>query len=606
MAHSQVSEADFDPKHLKELRLHFKTFDVDGDGKISAAELKEVLTRLGMAKSEKEVQEMIASADLDKSGTIEWLEFLTMIKHLNAGKESSFGSAYKQASKNITTQGAGGAQHTYTEEEKEAFAEHINNTLKGDKDLPMLPCNPKDESLFTAVRNGVLLCKLINSAVKDTIDERVINKAPKNAWQTNENHSLALNSAKGIGCSIVNIGPGDLVEGKPHLVLGLVWQIIRIGLLSQISLTEHPELARLLRDGETIQDLLKMGPEEILLRWFNYHLEQAGHPRRVANFSGDIKDSECYTILVNRISGGKCSKAPLDEKDPLKRAERFLTETERIDCRKFVTAQDIVKGNPKLNLAFTANLFNNSPGLDPVENVEIIEESREEKTYRTWFNSMGVECNNLIEDCRDGLVLIKVFDKIKPGCVNWKRVNMNAQTRFKKLENCNYAVELAKNLSFSVVNIGGSDISEGNKKLILGIVWQQMRYAVVSMLKKLGTDVKDAQILEWANQKVKSSGKSSQARSFQDPSLKTSLFLIDLCAAINEQAVNYDLVTPGETEKDAEMNAKYAISLARKIGATVFLMWEDIPEVKSKMIMAFVAALMVVEQEASAQQQQQE
>ena len=33
---------------------------------------------------------------------------------------------------------------------------------------------------------------------------------------------------------------------------------------------------------------MALSPEEILLRWFNYHLEQAGHPRRVHNFSSDI------------------------------------------------------------------------------------------------------------------------------------------------------------------------------------------------------------------------------------------------------------------------------------------------------------------------------
>ena len=33
---------------------------------------------------------------------------------------------------------------------------------------------------------------------------------------------------------------------------------------------------------------MALSPEEILLRWFNYHLEQAGHPRRVHNFSADI------------------------------------------------------------------------------------------------------------------------------------------------------------------------------------------------------------------------------------------------------------------------------------------------------------------------------
>ena len=54
--------------------------------------------------------------------------------------------------------------------------------------------------------------------------------------------------------------------------------------------------------GETLEDLLALSPEEILLRWFNYHLEQAGSSRRVNNFSGDIKDSEAYTILLDQIA----------------------------------------------------------------------------------------------------------------------------------------------------------------------------------------------------------------------------------------------------------------------------------------------------------------
>lgn len=36
-------------------------------------------------------------------------------------------------------------------------------------------------------------------------------------------------------------------------------------------------------------DLMKLSPENILLRWVNYHLERAGVPRRISNFTSDIK-----------------------------------------------------------------------------------------------------------------------------------------------------------------------------------------------------------------------------------------------------------------------------------------------------------------------------
>lgn len=54
-----------------------------------------------------------------------------------------------------------------------------------------------------------------------------------------ENLNLALNSASAIGCQVVNIGAQDLKEGKPHLVLGLLWQIIKIGLFADIELSRN-------------------------------------------------------------------------------------------------------------------------------------------------------------------------------------------------------------------------------------------------------------------------------------------------------------------------------------------------------------------------------
>lgn len=52
--------------------------------------------------------------------------------------------------------------------------------------------------------------------------------APVSTYAVHENQTLAINSAISIGCRVVNIGAEDLAAGKPHLVLGLLWQIIRV------------------------------------------------------------------------------------------------------------------------------------------------------------------------------------------------------------------------------------------------------------------------------------------------------------------------------------------------------------------------------------------
>ncbi|KAL1763016.1 plastin-3 isoform x2, partial [Sigmodon hispidus] len=54
-----------------------------------------------------------------------------------------------------------------------------------------------------------------------------------------ENLYLALNSASAIGYHVMNIGAEDLRAGKPHLVLGLLWQIVKIGLFADIDLSRN-------------------------------------------------------------------------------------------------------------------------------------------------------------------------------------------------------------------------------------------------------------------------------------------------------------------------------------------------------------------------------
>lgn len=66
-------------------------------------------------------------------------------------------------------------------------------------------------------------------------------------------------------------------------------------------------------------------------------------------------------------------------------------------------------------------------------------------------------------------VLLEVLDKISPGSVNWKQASKPPiKMPFRKVENCNQVIKLGKQLKFSLVNVAGNDIVQGNKKLILG------------------------------------------------------------------------------------------------------------------------------------------
>lgn len=237
-----------------------------------------------------------------------------------------------------------------------------------------------------------------------------------------------------------------------------------------------------------------------------------------------MSDGENYTVLLNQLKPDQCSRAPLQTKDLRQRAEQVLQNADKIGCRKYLTPSSLVSGNPRLNLAFVANLFNNHPGLEPLNEQEAkdygavedfdAEGEREARVFTLWLNSLGVEpaVFNLFENLKDGLIILQAFDKIMPGSVVWRRVskpkggigsvtsptfapaadgeeeeevgikpNQDQLSRFKCVENTNYAVDLAKQSGMHLVGIQGADIVDGRKTLVLGLVWQLMRCAFSSI-----------------------------------------------------------------------------------------------------------------------------
>lgn len=77
------------------------------------------------------------------------------------------------------------------------------------------PISDTQNSSYFLVSLHFFSSKLINVAVPGTIDERAINtKRVLNPWERTENHTLCLNSAKAVGCTVVNIGTQDLAEAR--------------------------------------------------------------------------------------------------------------------------------------------------------------------------------------------------------------------------------------------------------------------------------------------------------------------------------------------------------------------------------------------------------
>lgn len=331
----------------------------------------------------------------------------------------------------------------------------------------------------------------------------------------------------------------------------------------------------------------------------------------------DVKDGENYTILLNQLKPDQCSLEPLDTNNLRVRAEQILTNAEKIGCRKYLTVPSLVAGNPRLNLAFVANLFNTHPGLDPLNEQEakdygVVEDfdaegEREARVFTLWLNSLGVEPSvfNLFNDLRDGLIILQAFDKIAPNTVVWRRVAKPKQggvkpyvepaegeegegnidvapsqpslSRFKCVENCNYAVELGGNNGIHLVGIQGADIVDGSKTLVLGMVWQLMRMSIIKTLSSLskGGQINDQEILKWANNTIRKAKPGARAiRSFKDPSLTTAVFFLDLLEALRPGVVDPSMITNVSETGDYEarrQNGAFVVSHEYSKRIIVFL-----------------------------------
>ena len=83
-----------------------------------------------------------------------------------------------------------------------------------------------------------------------------------------------------------------------------------------------------------------------------------------------------------------------------------------------------------------------------------------------WLNSLGLtddngetfHINNLYEESKDDILLLRIIEKIRPGVINWKIVDKKPNNSFKNTVNCNEVIDTSKKTKYYIVGIGGGDI----------------------------------------------------------------------------------------------------------------------------------------------------
>jgi hypothetical protein len=168
------------------------------------------------------------------------------------------------------------------------------------------------------------------------------------------NTNLHMNACALLGCDISNVSASSFLQKKEDDVFSYVYQLVESCLFANIG-RKARTLPELIEEDDA--DISKLPPEEILLRWVNYHLKAAGSQRLLTNFSTDIQDSECYHTLLHRLVPHRWD-LNWKSSDPLKSAEAIVTNAQKLGFAKFLRAKDIseVYAIYNLILSFRENI----------------------------------------------------------------------------------------------------------------------------------------------------------------------------------------------------------------------------------------------------------
>ncbi|XP_061693198.1 dystonin [Syngnathoides biaculeatus] len=128
--------------------------------------------------------------------------------------------------------------------------------------------------------------------------------------------------------------------------------------------------------------------------------------------------------------------------------------------------------------------------LDPAERAVLrIADERDrvqKKTFTKWINQhlmkVRKHINDLYEDLRDGHNLISLLEVLSGDKLPRERGRM----RFHRLQNVQIALDYLKRRQVKLVNIRNDDITDGNPKLTLGLIWTIILHFQISEIHVTG------------------------------------------------------------------------------------------------------------------------
>lgn len=128
------------------------------------------------------------------------------------------------------------------------------------------------------------------------------------------------------------------------------------------------------------------------------------------------------------------------------------------------------------------------------------------KTFTKWMNSKLSKAGyppirDIFADLTSGIALVNLLRALGKDMAKF---NPSPSSRIQKMENLTLILEFIRNQGIALVNIGPSDIVDGDQKLILGLVWTLIsRMAISNVLSSEFFSIRE-EILRWTQRVTES------------------------------------------------------------------------------------------------------
>ncbi|KAK2003598.1 hypothetical protein LX36DRAFT_77038 [Colletotrichum falcatum] len=212
----------------------------------------------------------------------------------------------------------------------------------------------------------------------------------------------------------------------------------------------------------------------------------------------------------------------------------------------------------------------------------------QQKTFTKWMNtkleSRHLEVKDLVTDLSDGVLLIHLLECLSNDTLG--RYASKPKLRVQCFENANTALDFIKARGIQMTNIGAEDVVDGNRKIILGLIWTLILRFTISDINEEGMTAKEGLLL-WCQRKT-ACYDEVEVRDFSG-SWNDGLAFCALLDIHRPDLIDYDALD----KSDHRGNMQMAFDIAHKeIGIPKLLDVEDVCDVAKpdeRSLMTYIA-----------------